>query len=217
MSFLPRGNESRARGWEWNVETPRSILDFWFGPAGEANQIAGRQSPLWWSKSDERDLDIRRRFQDTLEMAASGELDSWAGTPEGLLSLVILVDQFPRNIYRAQARCFSFDSLARRWCRQGLGNGIDRLLTPIQRVFFYLPLEHSEELTDQNQSVALFSKLTHEVREEEESLFQGYLDYALRHREIIDRFGRYPHRNQLLARESTPEELVFLEQPGSSF
>jgi uncharacterized protein (DUF924 family) len=207
----------RGRKRRLKVESAGSVLEFWFGPDGTAEQIAGRQSRLWWAKSAEQDLEIRRRFQDTLVAAATGALDGWAESPEGLLAQVILTDQFSRNIYRGDGRCFSYDALARRWCRHGLDQGLDRKLAPIQRVFLYLPLEHSEARADQNECVSLFERLVDEVAEEEQKLFEGYLDFARRHRDIIERFGRYPHRNDLLGRESRSAELTFLSQPGSSF
>lgn len=199
------------------METVDSILQFWFGADGSATEIAGRQSQLWWAKSEAQDQEIRRRFGASLDLAAQGELDEWSTTPGGLLALVLLTDQFPRNIYRGERRCFDYDSLARDWCRSGLDAGMDRQLVPIRRVFFYLPLEHSEDSAHQSDCLSLFGQLLKEVPEAEKELFQGYSKYAQQHWDIIERFGRYPHRNELLGRECTPEELDFLKQPGSSF
>jgi uncharacterized protein (DUF924 family) len=133
------------------------------------------------------------------------------------LALIILTDQFPRNIYRDTARAFSCDSKALTWCLEGVHGRSDRELRPIERVFFYLPLEHAESREHQAKSVECFSELAASVPMEQRSTFEEYLDFAMRHRDIIDRFGRFPHRNNILRRESTPEELAFLTQSGSFF
>lgn len=149
--------------------------------------------------------------------AAAHELDNWTQTPAGCLALILLTDQFPRNIYRDTPRAFAFDPLARAWCKEGLRNRMHESLRPIERVFFYLPLEHSESLDDQLHAVALFEELVTIVPQEQRNTFDGFVDYAHRHHEVIGRFGRFPHRNRILGRTSTEEELRFLEQKGSSF
>ncbi|OWW19482.1 DUF924 family protein [Noviherbaspirillum denitrificans] len=193
-------------------ESPESILEFWFGHAEEDDAVAAGQAKLWWTKRDETDLMIRRRFEDVLRKAARGELDAWAGQPRGRLALIILTDQFSRNMYRNTPEAFACDERARGWCRERLRSAAHRPLRPIERVFFYLPLEHSESLDDQEQSVSLFRELSDAGK-----AFAGFFDYAVRHREVIARFGRFPHRNRILGRESTAEEVEFLKQPGSSF
>ncbi len=147
--------------------------------------------------------------------AATGELNEWLATARGRLALIILTDQFPRNIYRDTARAFSCDSKALAWCLEGLHGRSDRELRPIERVFFYLPLEHAESREHQAKSVECFTELAASVPMEQRSTFEEYLDFAMRHRDIIDRFGRFPHRNNILRRESTAEELAFLTQSGS--
>ena len=127
------------------------------------------------------------------------------------------VGQLPRNIHRNTPRAFAFDPIARVHCRDGIALGFDTRLRPIERVFHYLPLEHSELLADQNDSVRLFSDLVRDASGETKELFAGYLRFAERHREIIERFGRFPHRNRILGRDSTAEEIAFLQTPGSSF
>lgn len=202
------------------TETPASIHRFWFGENAAALDDAGighAQAKLWWAKHSGVDEDIRIRFAGLMTDAAEGRLDSWADTPDGLLALILLTDQFPRNAWRDSARAFASDEAARRFCRTGLSRGCDTRLRPIERVFFYLPLEHSESLEDQEQSVRLFEALKSAVSEDQKDSFEGYLDFARRHRDIIVRFGRYPHRNALLGRASTPEELAFLGQRGSRF
>ena len=135
----------------------------------------------------------------------------------GRLALVLLTDQFPRSIYRGTPAAFAFDAIARSLCLESLADGSDRALRPIERVFLYLPFEHSESLTDQDRAVELFRALAADVEPRLTPPFEDYLDYALRHRAIVERFGRFPHRNAILARPSTPAEIAFLEEPGSSF
>lgn len=197
--------------------TCEAILDFWFGANPDDGAMPKERAKLWWSKNKEVDDEIRRRFENHVVMAVSGELNDWLSTPRGRLALIILTDQFPRNIYRDTARAFSCDAQALTWCIEGLERGVDRDLRPIERVFFYLPLEHAESLEHQELSVQCFSELIAIVSAEQKSTFEEYLDYAIRHRQIIQRFGRFPHRNKILGRESTPEEVGFLSEPGSSF
>jgi uncharacterized protein (DUF924 family) len=199
------------------MENPGSILEFWFGTSQDDVTVASEQAKLWWVKREETDRLIRERFETTLHMAARHELDAWSATPHGRLALILLTDQFSRNMYRNTPASFAYDELARAWCREGLRDKAHLALRPIQRVFFYLPLEHSESLDDQEQSVALFTELVDSVDVPGREAFAGFLDYALRHRDVIARFGRFPHRNSILGRPSTEEEIAFLKQPGSSF
>lgn len=199
------------------METHDVIHEFWFGSALTDAAVAQQKSGLWWSKKSEQDQEIQRRFGDCVELAARGGLDSWAGSARSLLALILLTDQFPRCIFRHTPKAFEFDALARAWSLNGIKHGMDMSLRPIERVFFYLPLEHAESAECQEQSVQLFTKLFQEVPASQMDVFRGYLTYALRHRSVIARFGRFPHRNAILGRTSTPEELEFLKQPGSSF
>lgn len=199
------------------METPLSITQFWFGDSDDDRLTGQRQAPLWWSKNDALDREIRQRFAVPLAAAARGELDGWAATAQGLLALILLTDQFPRNMYRGDARSFAFDALARRWCRLALEKSLDQALRPIERVFVYLPLEHSEALADQELALTLFQALLRGVPAERQDIYAGYLDFAQRHHAIIARFGRFPHRNAVLGRSSTPQELEFLAGPNSSF
>ncbi|HWQ37597.1 MAG TPA: DUF924 family protein [Burkholderiales bacterium] len=195
----------------------QEILRFWFGSNADDAAAAAEKSRLWWSKDSAVDAQIRERFQDLVEAAGRGELTHWAATAHGRLALILLTDQFPRNIYRGTPRAFAFDPVARLQCQEGIAVGDDRTLRLIERVFFYLPLEHSESAEDQAQSVGLFSELANRAPAAQRALFDGFLDYAVRHRDIIERFGRFPHRNAILGRPSTPEEIAFLRTPGSSF
>jgi len=199
------------------LEQAESILEYWFGTEADDLVAANQHTALWWKKNPQVDQEIRERFASLLDAAAAGNLDGWLTRPRGRLAMIILADQFSRNMYRDTPRSFAFDPLAQIWCKAGLDSGADRLLRPVERVFFNLPLEHSESLEDQHRSVALFKSLAESVPDEHRELFDGYLKYAERHRDIVQRFGRFPHRNAILGRESTEEEIAFLQQPGSSF
>lgn len=197
--------------------TPATVLDFWFGNAGDDTATAQAQQKLWWSKNETVDADIRERFADLVEAAAAGKFEHWAQDARGRLALILLFDQFPRNMYRNTPRAFAYDPLACKLALAGIAAGADRKLRTIERVFFYLPLEHGESAELQERCVALFTALAAGVPAADRKTFQGYVDYAVRHRDVIHRFGRFPHRNHILGRASTPEETAFLKQPGSSF
>lgn len=199
------------------AETAESIVRFWFGSSDDDAVAAKEQGKLWWSKDDKTDAEIRQRFEQTTTSLARGECDQWADSPVGVLAMVLAADQFPRNMYRGTPQSFAFDTLGLRWALHALERGMDNHLRPIQRVFLYLPFEHSEVLADQNRSVILFEQLHKQVSSGQQETFAGFVDFAKRHREVIRRFGRFPHRNRILERESTPEEIEFLKQPGSSF
>lgn len=191
------------------IETWQSVLAFWFGTPDAPDY--GRPRREWFAKSAAFDALVRTRFAGTLEAAARGELEGWCATPAGALALVIVLDQFPRNIHRGTARAFATDAPALRTARDMVARGDDRLLLPVQRHFVYLPFEHAENLAMQEESVRLFETLRGDPHSEEA------IDYAYRHHAIIERFGRFPHRNAMLGRPSTTEEIEFLRQPGSGF
>jgi len=196
------------------------ILSFWFGEDfsdRDDSTIAGQQSKLWWGKDAGIDTEIRVRFESLVQAAGAGELGDWKQRPEGWLALILLTDQFTRNIYRDTPAMFEFDPIARALCIEGLDSEIDSALRPIQRVFFYLPLEHSEGAEHQAWCVDLMHGLAREAPESQRNTFENFVDYARAHQRIVDRFGRFPHRNAVLGRRSTVEEIEFLKQPGSSF
>ncbi|MFO7566042.1 MAG: DUF924 family protein [Enhygromyxa sp.] len=196
------------------MTTPDEVLDYWF-PADPT-----RANKLWWGKDEGLDAEIRERFGAGLRAAKTGALDHWAEQARGRLALIVVLDQLSRNIHRDDPEAFAADEQARALSEAGLERGHDRQLRPIERVFFYLPLEHSESLADQERCVELMRALAEEVAKQDlarREQFEGFVDYAVRHRDIIARFGRFPHRNAVLGRASTPEELEFLTQPGSSF
>jgi uncharacterized protein (DUF924 family) len=196
---------------------PEAVLAFWMGPPGSAAEVAGRQRTLWFGKSAANDQLVAKRFADTLRAATDGRLDHWAGTARGRLALVIVLDQFPHHIHRNQPQAFATDPQALALSLDALNAGEDRQLAAIERVFLYLPLEHAESNEMQDLSVSLFEKLAREAAADERALFDNFLDYARRHRDVVARFGRFPHRNEILGRPSTAAELEFLKQPGSRF
>lgn len=185
------------------------ILEFWFGKPDEEDY--GKPRKVWFIKNPEFDQEVRSRFLPVYQQAAAGELDDWKTSAQGCLALIILLDQFPRNMFRGQAQAFATDSQALAYAKHAVERGFDQELLPIQRQFIYLPFEHSENLDDQHQCIALFSTLN-----DYPECVSG-VDYAHRHFEVIQRFGRFPHRNKILGRETTPEEAEFLNQPASSF
>lgn len=189
--------------------TPESVLDFWFGAPPEG--VTAERRTLWFGKSADTDALIRRRFADLHAQARSGALAHWRAEPRSCLAFVIVTDQFPRNLFRGTPDAFATDALALAAAKAALESGFDRSLAPVERVFLYLPFEHSESRADQDRAVALFDALRREPG------MDGFYDYAVAHQRIVARFGRFPHRNEILGRESTPEELAFLKEPGSSF
>ena len=199
------------------VSQPEHVLEYWFGPAGSAVEVAGRQRKLWFGKSPANDEALKQQFTATLAAAAAGQLDHWAHTPRGRLALVIVLDQFPHHVHRDQPQAFATDPQALALSLSALEAGEDRQLTPIERVFLYLPLEHAESDALQDQSVARYETLAHAASTEERALFDNFLDYARQHRDVVARFGRFPHRNAILGRPSTADETEFLKQPGSRF
>lgn len=195
----------------------REVLGFWFGDAEDEHVVLEEKGALWFRGGDAVDRQIRSRFASLHAEVAERRCHAWLEHPLGRLALVLVIDQFSRNLFRDDARAFAHDALALAWCKQALASGEDQVLRPVERVFLYLPFEHSENLADQEQAVALFAKLADDAPAPLREHFDGFLEYARRHRDIIARFGRFPHRNAVLGRSSTDEETEFLKQPGSSF
>lgn len=193
------------------------LLDFWFGKSESEADILVQQSSLWWGKDASVDKEIETRFGASLDRLMAGQLNDWKQHPRGYLSMIILADQFSRNIYRDSAMAFAQDEYALGLTLQGIRTGIDLKLSLVQRVFFYLPLEHSESLLMQNRSVDLFRQVYQVAPVDIKDKFKAHLDYAIAHRQVIEKYGRYPHRNALLGRQSSPEEIDYLKQPGSGF
>ena len=185
------------------------VLDFWFGNSEDSGYGKPRKS--WFIKDEKFDQFLKSRFTEIYQQAAIGNLYPWQEQPLSCLALIIVLDQFPRNIFRGLPQAFATDKQALNHSRYAIEQGFDAQLLPVQRWFMYLPFEHSENLADQEKSVQLFATLKYH------SDSQSSIDYAYRHFEVIKRFGRFPHRNRILGRENTPEETEFLNQPGSSF
>lgn len=187
----------------------QEVLDFWFASVDSAEY--GKSRAMWFRKSTNFDAEIRRRFLRDIESALTGSLDGWAQTPQGLLALIIVLDQFTRNVFRDTADAFAGDARALALARKAVASGWDTRLLPVQRWFVYLPFEHSENLADQEQSLRLFKAL------EVFPACNGVYKWAESHHEVIARFGRFPHRNAALGRESTAAEREYLAQPGAGF
>ncbi|GGA50471.1 DUF924 family protein [Dyella nitratireducens] len=185
-----------------------AVLAFWFDAA---------HHDAWFKSNRVFDTAIRTRFAGTVQRAMHDELKHWAGTPQGWLALLIVLDQFPRNLHRHDARACAQDLHAQRLALWGIEEGFDRQLPPIQRVFAYMPLEHAEDITLQQRCVTLFEALCQSLPAEQREHYTGFLDYARRHAAVIARFGRFPHRNAWLGRVSTPEEQAYLAKPGAGF
>jgi uncharacterized protein (DUF924 family) len=191
----------------------QDVLDFWFGPPDDPGHA--QQRPQWFRKDEAFDASIAQRFGALIEGALGGAIDDWAGTataPLPALARVIVLDQFTRNAFRGGARAFAGDAMALQTARWLVASGLDRGLTGVQRLFAYLPFEHAEDLAHQRTSLQLFEQLGRD-----EPALANLLDWAWRHHEVISRFGRFPHRNAALGRISSPEEIAFLQQPGSGF
>ncbi|KZD06412.1 DUF924 family protein [Oceanibaculum pacificum] len=188
---------------------PSDVLDFWFGAPDSPEY--GENRKVWFEKSDAFDAEIRARFGGAVERAIEGGFAEWQDTPLACLALIVLLDQFPRNLYRGQAKAFAGDPRALALAAQAVERGFDKQLLPVQRVFLYLPFEHSEDRANQERSVALFTPVSAETG------YPGWVDYAVAHRDIVARFGRFPHRNAALGRDTTAEEAAFLTEPNSSF
>jgi uncharacterized protein (DUF924 family) len=188
------------------------ILDFWFGFLPGPNYFPQDKMPIWFASSPEIDRQIRDIFGQDLINAERGEYNHWRDTPRGRLALILLLDQIPRHIYRKQPQEFMFDRMARALVIEGIQKGDDKRLYPIERAFFYLPLEHAEDLQMQNLSVASYQQLLATSPEALKPQMQDFLQAAIMHQQQIARFGRFPYRNAILGRASTPEETVFLMQ-----
>jgi uncharacterized protein (DUF924 family) len=180
------------------IVTPSTVLDFWFSET---------HKPKWFVKDPVFDAKIRERFLATYKAAKTGSLSGWMRTPEGALALIIVLDQFPRNMFRDSPDAFATDGAACHAALMAVEKGFDRKLSKQERVFLYMPFMHSENPNIQQKSVQLYEALG----------LRDNLNFAIAHRDIVLKFGRFPHRNLVLDRPTTPEEAAFLKQPGSSF
>ena len=194
-----------------------TVLEFWLGAPEPSDASALMRQPLWFTKSDALDADIRSRFGGWVEEARAGRLNHWAETAHGRLALIVLLDQFSRNAWRGQPESFAGNAQALALALQALDNGHWEAVPPLARFFLALPLEHAEDPAMQARSVALFTELAAQATPATQPVLSGALDYAHQHQAVIARFGRFPHRNAVLGRESTAEEKAYLAQPGSGF
>jgi uncharacterized protein (DUF924 family) len=192
---------------------PETILEFWIGSGPDPFANAAR----WWKKDPAFDAEIAERFGPTLAACARGELEAWREAPKSCAAYIILIDQFSRNIHRNEAAAFALDDRARAACIAGIARGLDAALGPVERLFFYMPLVHTEDVTVQDRAIVLLATLMEEASADARKTFVDSVVAAVKHRKIVARFGRFPHRNAILGRASTEEELAFLKTPGSSF
>ena len=194
-------------GWSNLPDRARALLDFWFGREGDPDRECHRE--IWFKSTPDHDHTLRRLFLADYEQAASRALSDWEEQPESALALVLLLDQIPRNIFRGTPRAYETDAHARAVADRAIARGFDRALPPAWRKFFYMPLHHSESVEDQRRSLVLLQAVPNDPAREDNTR------YARRYLDIIERFGRFPHRNACLGRTSTPEELAFLDEPES--
>lgn len=194
-----------------------TILAFWFKEQALSAPQIDQRMEIWFSEDPVFDHEIKKDFADEVAKASKGELDHWAHHPLGRLALIILIDQFRRNIYRGTANAFSKDQLALKLCVQGAMEKKDQGLTPIQKVFFYMPLQHAESRKVQAKSVQLYNRLAASVSPTLRETFLTVAHFAELHKDIIDQFGRFPHRNKLLNRQNTPEEEQYLAGDSPDF
>jgi uncharacterized protein (DUF924 family) len=204
------------------MERPHDILEYWFGTGPWTKERLDERTRFWFGGDGPeaqaaRDADIRSRLEPLLERAARGEFAGWASSPKRRLALMLLFDQVPRNIYRGTAAAFAFDREALALSAEGLQLAADAALDPIERIFFYLPLEHAESLEAQDAAIAAFDRLVAEAPPELRDYVAYTAGYAKKHRDIIEKFGRVPHRNAMLDRQSTPEEAAWLAEFGNPF
>jgi uncharacterized protein (DUF924 family) len=206
----------------WRMDDARKVRDFWFGKTPLAAEQLPRRIKLWFGdvpEETQRQVDeaLRTRFGALIDRAIEGELAQWADGPRRRLSLILLLDQFPRNIYRGTAKAFAGDEQALQLALTGMQSVADAALNIVERIFFYLPLQHAELLEVQEESVAAYKRLHGEAPAELRDVFGNCVEYAERHREVIRKFGRFPHRNAVLGRVTTAEESAWLEAGGERF
>ena len=194
-----------------------SVLSFWFKEQELTAPQIDHRMDMWFSEDPVFDHEIEKEFADDVSAACEGNLDHWAAESQGRLALIILIDQFRRNIYRNSAKAFSKDKLALKLCVEGAMEKIDRGLTPIQRVFFYMPLQHAESRKVQAKSVELYNRLAELVSPTYRETFLTVVQFAELHKDIVDQFGRFPHRNELIGRENTAEEAEYLSGDSPDF
>ena len=193
------------------------ILDYWLGPEDQRLEAPGEKAVIWFHGGSKVDEEITERFSQSLHDARYGKLAHLKATPKGRLALVILLDQFSRNIYRGSPEAFACDSLALDIVLEGIAQNIDQKLYPVERLFFYMPLQHAEDKEIQKLSIAKYEQLLEECDENFKPIAERSLSFARLHKNIVDRFGRFPHRSGVLSRESSDTEIAFLQEENPSF
>jgi len=193
------------------------IVRFWFGDALTSTEAAIARAKIWFNADPRFDAELTRRFGECPDRARQGDFDHWAREPGSVLARILVLDQFPRNMFRNTPRAFEYDALAAAAAVAAVDAGFDARLHPLLAAFMYLPFEHAEDAALQARSVQAFEALERRAPPGLEALFAGFTDYAHRHRRIIERFGRFPHRNAILGRTTSAEEAAYLEQGGDRF
>jgi uncharacterized protein (DUF924 family) len=205
------------------MDEARKVRAFWFGKLPLSAEALDQRMQLWFGyqispeQQQEWDDSIHAQFEPLVRQAIEGELAAWGDGPRRRMSLILLLDQFPRNMYRGTARAFAGDEQALSLALSGMNSGADAALDPVERIFFYMPLQHAEARDVQDESVAAYRRLVMEAPDALRDTFKSSLDYAERHQKVIHRFGRFPHRNKILGRASTPEELTYIKEGGEAF
>ncbi len=194
-----------------------TIHEFWFGTLDAQGRAPAERQARWFRPDPDFDRHVRGRFEADLRAAASGRRRQWEREPRSALALVLLFDQFPRNMYRGTPRAFMFDARARACLEAALEQGLERALWPIERTFLFMPLQHAEDLAAQDESVHRFEALVAEVPVDQRDLFEEFARYAREHREVIAAFGRFPHRNAILGRVSSETEQEYLATGGANW
>jgi uncharacterized protein (DUF924 family) len=206
------------------MDRPEQILEVWFADVVQQPEHLTARFGYWFGSDEDtvdsikaRDEWLQHRFLHDVELASNGQLEAWVHTPRGRLALILLIDQFRRNIFRGTAHAFSHDRQALDLAVAGLRLGVDEKLAPAERIFFYMPLQHSESLHIQDESVKLYERLAQAGDDTTKPVLNDVLRYVRMHRDIIQQFGRFPHRNRILGRTSTPPELAFLSKSANDF
>lgn len=197
------------------ADRAHELLTFWFGDLGRADLPTSDRTNLWFGENEKLKEDLLAQFEVEYKAAIAGKLDHWAATPRGRLALIILLDQFSRCFYRDSSNAFAYDKIAQDLCSTGIDANMDHALTLIERVFFYMPLVHSEEASVQERAIRLFQNLVSLSMTETTQVYQLFLAYAYAHFRVIKEFGRFPQRNRILKRDSTEAEVAFLKSAES--
>ncbi len=201
----------------WMIEEAQKVLSFWIGELDSDGNVNDDARSRWFQKNPDFDQEIKQKFEPLVDRASQNQLREWQEESRSSAALVVLLDQFKRNLYRESAKAFESDPLALEVSVQSIQKGYDQELSIYERYFLYMPFMHSEDREVQKESLKLFESLVASSTNSQKKMFESVYEYAVRHKEIVDKFGRYPHRNSWIGRESTSEEIEFLKKKGSSF